>query len=170
MKVLFLDVDGVMNCRTTPYNPVTGLDLDPYMVLLVHRIIEATGCEVVLSSTWRLFDESREKVRKSVKFFDVTPDLRGKPRGEEVQAWLDDYSKKFGGSTETEVTRYAILDDDRDFLDGQPLFKTMFEYGLTDEIAKQVIEYLNDESDVGHVFVKGDEKFGHAPIINKKAT
>lgn len=57
-------------------------------------------------------------------------------RGDEINAWLKDHP---------EVTKYAILDDDCDFYDDQPLFQTTFQYGLTDEIAEAVIKHLGKE-------------------------
>lgn len=46
MKVLFLDIDGV----TKPFNRPAC----PKAIAQVERIIQVTGCSVVLSSTWRL--------------------------------------------------------------------------------------------------------------------
>lgn len=54
-------------------------------------------------------------------------------RGDEINDWL---------AKHPEVDKYAILDDDSDFYDDQPLFKTTFKDGLTDEIAEAVIEHL----------------------------
>jgi len=146
MKVLFLDIDGVVNCVTTAQRHRGMIGIDPYMALLVDRIIQATGCEVVLSSTWRLFEESRKEVKKQVcDFIDVTPhlplrefggscDAESCERGMEVAAWLKDHP---------EVTQYAILDDNSDFMGYQPLFKTSWSTGLTQEIANEVIAHLN---------------------------
>jgi hypothetical protein len=134
MKVLFLDIDGVVNCVTTAQRHRGMIGIDPYMALLVDRIIQATGCEVVLSSTWRLFEESRKEVKKQVcDFIDVTPELN-EIRGKEVEAWMQAHPG---------VTTYAILDDNSDFLGYQPLFKTSWSTGLTQEIANEVIAHLN---------------------------
>mgnify|MGYP003604769410 CR=1 FL=1 len=154
MKVLFLDIDGVVN-KQENFNPTakrTMYPLDSYCAFLVGKIQLDTGCEVVLSSMWRLHPDGVAEVNKSVvKLLDKTPSIyrkletpifqRGRQwdyslRGDEVNAWLERHP---------EVTRYAILDDDRDFYDSQPLFQTTFEHGLTDEIAKQVTDYLNAE-------------------------
>jgi hypothetical protein len=136
MKVLFLDIDGVVNCSTTPTRFEHFLGIDPYMALLVDRIIQATGCAVVLSSSWRYHEDSMAEVRQRVcQFIDVTPMNNGlTSRGTEIKQWLD---------THPEVTQYAILDDNTDFLEGQPLFRTFWEKGLTEEIAKDVTQHLN---------------------------
>jgi hypothetical protein len=141
-KVLFLDIDGVCNSAEfmeNNRNPNIGgaLGLDPFAVVLVKMIVQDTGCDVVLSSTWRLNEWSRQQVRNEVvEFVDVTPDLNGKDRGYEIEAWLDAHP---------EVTRYAILDDDMDMLVHQApnFFKTTWKEGLTREIAQAVTEHLN---------------------------
>lgn len=143
MKVLFLDIDGV--CNSLAYAQRNSMNLwhktDPELVNLVRGIIEATGCEVVLSSTWRLYPEALAVVKRDVcQLLDCTPDMQDGakrgivPRGEEVEAWLAGHP---------EVSRYAILDDEGDFLPGQPLFQTTFATGLTPEIADAVILHLN---------------------------
>lgn len=136
MKVLFLDIDGVVNCSTSNWQHRGFISIDPYLALLVDRIIQATDCKVVLSSTWRLGDKTRGEVRSQVvDFIDITPEL-GTMRGEEIKLWLNKHP---------EVTRYAILDDDTDMLPEQTpnFFKTSWEEGLTEEISKKVIEHLN---------------------------
>lgn len=148
-KILFLDIDGVVNSmETTNFKDL--YPLDPYMAFLVGRIQLETACDVVLSSAWRHHPESLKHVsERVVKLLDKTPSLnhkydppvfaRGRTwdyalRGDEVNAWLAEHP---------EVTRHAILDDSSDFYDDQPLFQTTFQTGLNDEIANKVIEYLN---------------------------
>jgi len=134
MKVLFLDIDGVVNSRDSTNFKDSLWPLDPYKAFLVGKIQLETGCKVVLSSSWRHHpDGVREVEKRIVRIIDTTPTLLDK-RGQEVSAWLSEHP---------EVTRYAILDDDSDFFEDQPLFKTTFESGLTDEIAESVIEHLN---------------------------
>lgn len=142
MKVLFLDIDGVLNSRKYLKRKFmeTGrggtTNIDPVPAALVRRIIDETGCRVVLSSTWRLAEKLRQKVRDDVcEFVGVTGNYGGEPRGYEVEQWV---------TSHPEVECYAILDDDSDFLKHQPLFKTTFELGLTQEIAEDVIKHLNN--------------------------
>lgn len=146
MRVLFLDIDGVCNSaayakRIYEQQGYGGLmGIDPVPARMVREIVERTGCSVVLSSTWRLWQSSRDEVRRDVvPFIDCTKDMqRGAKRGEvergyEVAEWL---------SRHPAVTQYAILDDDSDFLPGQWLFKTDFSTGLTPEIAQAVVDHL----------------------------
>lgn len=139
-KLLFLDIDGVCNSKQFAMkNPKGGpLGIDTYMAFLVGKIQLDTGCEVVLSSTWRLWEQSRKDVREQVvDFIDVTPNLYGEARGLEIAKWLKD--------NDAEDARYAILDDDVDMLVYQApnFFMTTWEEGLTPEIAQAVTEHLN---------------------------
>lgn len=139
MKILFLDIDGVVNCVTTTQRHGPFVGIDPIMADRVRRIIAETGCEVVLSSSWRITEDSRAEVLDKVcSFMDVTPNGKGlTDRGCEVIAWLEQHP---------EISKYAILDDNSDFHSEQPLFKTSWSLGLTDEIADEVIAHLGKES------------------------
>lgn len=149
MKVLFLDIDGVVNSRqslTVSRRNPTNTDIDPYMALLVNRICEATGAEIVLSSSWRHNEKDCAEINDVIfpNFIDKTPwlptpDEYGPEypvRGLEIRAWLANHP---------DVEKYAILDDDNDMCDEQlpNFFKTSFEIGLTDEIAERVIHHLS---------------------------
>lgn len=136
-KVLFLDIDGVVNKREN-FNPANGRTLYPidrYCAFLVGKIQLEANCDVVLSSSWRHHPDGVAEVEKNVvKLIGITPTMRG-IRGDEVNAWL---------KLHPEVERYAILDDDSDFYEYQHLFKTTFQDGLTDDIAKAVTNHLNE--------------------------
>lgn len=149
MKIVFLDVDGVLNCQGTfTKDRNAHFPIDPYMAFLVGKIQLETDCKVVLSSSWRHHVESADYIHnRVVKLYDRTGDEPHDPnrpsgaencqRGREIKAWLDNHKYK--------VERYAILDDDSDMLpEQQPnFFKTQWLVGLTDEIANKVIEHLN---------------------------
>lgn len=138
MKILFLDIDGVVNCKHTKQHYQGFIGIDPVKAALVKHIVEATGCEIVLSSTWRIKPADRNEVRRRVgEFYDVTPDTGAIIRGTEIQQWLD---------THPEVTQYAILDDDEDMLPEQDAYfiRTSWDIGLTEELAEQVIAILTN--------------------------
>ena len=141
-KIIFLDVDGVLNCEKTfqRHNDAV-IGLDPMMCILLNRILEATDALVVLSSSWRGHKEGEEELEKffpHMKFiFDRTVHLSSGIRGEEIREWLN---KKV-----VPVGKYAILYDDSDVLPEQlpNFFKTEWKEGLTQEIADKVIAHLN---------------------------
>jgi len=66
LKLLFLDVDGVLNRPSTPWDDVhTGLDskLLKYLKLIVLK----TGCKIVLSTTWRLNPDTKRILLSAFK-------------------------------------------------------------------------------------------------------
>ena len=100
MKVLFLDIDGVVNNKRTKENFKSFMAIDPAMAALVQRIVWNTGCEIVLSSSWRLSQNGRDEIeRKICKFADITPILYA-PRGYEIKVWL---------TRHPEIEHYAIF-------------------------------------------------------------
>ena len=138
MKVLFLDIDGVVNNERTKANFEGLIAIDPTMAALVQRIVQNTGCEIVLSSSWRLFQNGRDEIeRKICRFADITPILHA-PRGYEIKVWL---------TLHPEIDHYAILDDAESILPEQRanFFQTTWESGLTEDIALAVEKHLNEE-------------------------
>jgi HAD domain in Swiss Army Knife RNA repair proteins len=53
MKVIFLDIDGVLNCKKTPNPRRLPYIVDRRLLSRFKRLIDRTGAKVVLSSTWR---------------------------------------------------------------------------------------------------------------------
>jgi two-component system, cell cycle response regulator DivK len=139
VKVLFLDIDGVVNNKSTKKNHQSVVNVEPVLVARVRRIVQNTGCKVVLSSSWRLFQSSRDEAEKKIcKFADITPILRA-PRGYEIKAWL---------TMHPETDHYAILDDADSILPEQRMnfFQTTWENGLTEGIALAVEKHLSKEA------------------------
>lgn len=140
MRVLFLDIDGVLNNAASL---AEGIHLLPEKVLLVRRVCEETGAEVVISSSWRIIYDLqvlRELIYRAggrgIKINDVTPNISNF-RGHEIKEWLDQ---------RPEVTKYAIIDDDADMLPSQHqyLVQTSHMCGITSLEVKQLIEILGD--------------------------
>jgi hypothetical protein len=55
MKLLFLDIDGVLVTDTHLVRSTThmGLEFDPIAVETLEDVIRETDCKIVISSTWR---------------------------------------------------------------------------------------------------------------------
>lgn len=155
MKVIFTDVDGVLNEDTTPTRTQSRvIFIDEEKLLRLKRIVDATGAKIVLSSTWRYdrddpkyngdFLELREAFHNvGLDFYDFTPiDAIGIRRGMEIRAWL--------GLHRGEVDRFIILDDELfDFEERgllPRLVKTVFwDGGLTEELTQEAIDLLMKE-------------------------
>ena len=156
MKVIFLDIDGVLNDDTTPTRTKSRLVfIDQEKLLRLKRIVEATRAKIVLSSTWRYerdnpkyngdFLELQEAFRQvGLEFYSFTPeDVYGIRRGMEIGAWL---------RLHPEVDQYIILDDE--LFDFEQcgllprLVKTKFgNGGLIEAHVQEAIEMLSDDSD-----------------------
>lgn len=149
MKVIFLDIDGVLVTLRSFAMGRSGLHAkaDPDTVAALNTIIEATGASIVISSTWRLGRGGVGRMRDTLKLWgctgkvvDRTPDLpRPRERGDEIQQWLDRREAQRG-----DVESFVILDDDADMAHLMPLLvQTEFERGLTTEHAEVAIRILD---------------------------
>ena len=156
MKVVFLDIDGVLNEEKSRSRCCGYKGIDDKKVENLAKIVKATGGEIVLISTWkddwRKTDKSRQgmmanyldkKLKKQgLSVLDKTESVDKASgfhlsRGEGILQYL---------STHT-VEKYVILDDYQFDYDGCGLtdyhVKTdNKDGGLTEELAKKTIEVL----------------------------
>ena len=139
MKVIFLDIDGVLNCKRTQNARGLPYIVDDKLLKRLFTLLERTDAQVVLSSTWR-YDPAGlfSAKRYGIPFLDVIPDMPGKPRRTEITSWID---------ANGEVERFAVIDDEDDELDDLPLFQTSCWTGLTDDIVRGTADYLNGKTD-----------------------
>jgi hypothetical protein len=151
MKVVFLDIDGVLNSQnymTQQY--VMGIlpddKIDPDAVVRLNQITDATGAVIVVSSTWRLhylWRKNSEGLKVLLKeegitgtILDVTPDhQKYRGRGGEIQEWMDLCGQP--------IESFVILDDsdDMDHLIVR-LIRTNFMDGLQDVHVQKAILML----------------------------
>jgi len=59
MKVLFLDIDGVLNSDRTLYDDVS---LEDDLIMNLKAIIDKTGAKIILSSSWRCIPSAVQKL------------------------------------------------------------------------------------------------------------
>lgn len=118
MKIIFLDIDGVLNSmRYDRERSAEQGNIDETRLPLLREITEQTQAKIVLSTSWRkhwsreasLCDEiGRELdaifVKYGLAIFDKTPVLSGNDRAQEIRAWLSEHG---------EVSAFVILDDIR---------------------------------------------------------
>lgn len=160
MNIIFLDIDGVLNAdedfggRSKP-NPYIGsyMGITGARVKKLKKIVDATGAQLVLTSTWRvaywsyLSDRTNRmgkylynKLRKeSLTILDTTT-TRGRARGKGILQWLSEHP---------DTQQWIVLDDeifdDYDETIMKHLIKTNEQTGLTDELANKAIELLNND-------------------------
>lgn len=151
-KIIFLDIDGVINTQDITrfhkgrpgeyaYGVFTEEDyFDQGCVKCLNSIISSTDAKLVISSSWRiLFDMemlsdffSRQNVQGEI--IDYTGRM-GCERGHEIQAWLN---------THKGIKSFVILDDGSDMVHLSPyLVKTTWEKGLEEEHVAEAISILN---------------------------
>lgn len=139
MRVLFLDIDGVLN--RTGYHPGESFGLRSWIEPeLAHRLCEVLrviDAGIVVSSDWRRGREL-ELLRSELlaagidgSVIDVTPEIHG-PRWREIEAWMGEHDRT--------LEQIAIIDDFHDmgalasrFVRVSPL------NGLDEDAAKAVV-------------------------------
>jgi hypothetical protein len=179
MKLLFLDVDGVLNdgYRGYPF-------LVEHCLRLLKHIIEETKAQIVLSSNWRLFNEYRGVLMPKLiehgiiekDVFSSTPDLdldHLPLRPREILQWIRDNTSICPWQKNRElpkVDQFVVIDD-RNLvkeLYGQSLHgqfvQTNGQIGLTMEIAKKVIKLLNQPA---HLTSTSTWALTHWPVFNQ---
>jgi len=150
MKLIFLDIDGVLNNRTTcdriDIDPANPYDIiDPVNVKALNRVTDATGAWIVVSSTWRFRYPARSMMQIVLGAKGVTGMVEGTTpkladmdatRGDEIKAWFD-------GHPDWKDATFIVIDDDSDIAPFQDRFvRTSFETGLTGEDADRAIAML----------------------------
>lgn len=158
MKVIFLDIDGVINSedfaiwiQDHPEFCENGghFWIDPQKIDMIVNLCEETGAKLVISSSWRGwslkatledFSTYRDLSRLNPYIVGVTPRFYMNSRmymsrGDEIQYYL---------STDQSITQYCIVDDDNDMLDSQKdnFVRTDFKTGLTEDNIEQIKKIL----------------------------
>jgi hypothetical protein len=170
-RILFLDFDGVLNCATwfavtskTQYRKARGkakADLkaqardaalraiDPAAVMLVDQILERSGADVCVSSTWRI-NWTEDELTLMLRERGFCGEIVGRTpnhghrrdldntnrRGSEIQAWLD----------ENHAESFCILDDSDDMGHLLPrLVRTEWLFGLQPAHVDQCVDLLTEK-------------------------
>lgn len=163
MRVVFLDIDGVLNsepwfARSEAERLGPDLDpaldttwiamLDPDAVARFERLVTTSGAKVVVSSSWRamvaLPDLARflavrgftgELIGATTTSYGLVPDGVTE-RGHQIAHWL----------AANPVTSYVILDDQSDMAHlADRLVLTTWERGLTDDDVDRALALLAND-------------------------
>ena len=158
-KIIFLDIDGVLNSNNSfidnyEYDKLLGIvydgsiddivrckmnDIDLDKVFMVRDICNLTGAKIVISSSWIKFSRypliEEKLVSLGIHIFDITPYINGN-RGDEIRSYLMD----------NKIDDFIILDDDifRDFneLENYLIKTNFYEDGLTNDISREIVRIL----------------------------
>lgn len=146
MKVLFLDIDGVVCLHeegVVNWGDNTADDVfDDHCCHRLKEIIDITGCKLVLSSSWRLYKKDILNMLKQFRPFGIShTHFLGKTplmanRGEEIMAYITHHP---------EITNFVAVDDEY-FSDGgfpsDRLVLTELAHGITEPIKNLIIDKL----------------------------
>lgn len=159
MKIIFLDVDGVLNHhalyearrKREPYPRSEAAEhaawIDPACVARVQALCDRTGAAIVISSAWREIVGLPATV-VALRHHGLTADVVGctPPEGEvhrgrtegrarwaEIRAWLD---------THAMVDRFVVLDDAADSTPAEVYVRTDIAVGLTDADVERAVAIL----------------------------
>ena len=154
MRLVFLDVDGVLNNKDTRTVTFDGwCFVDDFLVARLKRIIDTTGAQIVLSSTWRdgwnredesknepFFNQLRDKLKEyDMEIWDALPLPMRLSRGTAIAEWFEIHK-------DLDIDSFVILDDWNDmgiyrdhliWIDGK--------VGLTEENVNKAISFLNNK-------------------------
>ena len=110
-KVIFLDIDGVLNNKESKHIHNHGTAMDKKCVGILRKIVEEFNAVLVISSAWRIAP-GIPKIEKGLSWvgwdnppiIGETPSLSllKKRRGKEIQCWLK----------ENPTESYIIIDDE----------------------------------------------------------
>jgi len=160
MRVIFLDIDGVLDSAASSgrmwlvrlprldqpdkLTPVPPFDRE--CVARFNRLVGRTDANVVLSSTWgRVFDF--DALKRYLADEGVVARIIGKtpvrqqcrPRGYDIQQWLDEWEGEV-------IEAFCIIDDHADMVHLKPqLVQTHVSVGLQDwdvDTACQLLSFL----------------------------
>ena len=142
-KIIFLDVDGVLN---------RGFDVDPnneierkrclYLAYLVYR----TNAKIVVHSSWKYNKGMLAKLRSALKecglhIYDVTPTILGEKCGRvnEIRQWMSEHT--------FDEKHWVVLDDwdyKKDF--GEHFVMTWSDghHGLCTKYIREALKILED--------------------------
>ena len=160
-KIIFLDIDGVLNPKwwdSDKQSDNYGCLFDAKAVANLSKIVEETEAEIVISSSWKdmglveLQNMWRERNMPG-KIVDITPDYMSDEillnpdlselnylynRGCEIEGWLAQHRD--------DVSNYVIIDDMDDILPEQQshFVQTDPEVGITNDDVEKVVRLLNN--------------------------
>ena len=169
-KVIFLDVDGVLNSSRTLYEDIS---LEDDLISNLKELVDKTGAKIILSSSWRLSTEAVATLMDRLDKFGLA--ISGMTCDGVDLDWLEKYefdaTKKYldtkfdwDENRQIKITHdrgaeifkwlhdhddcaYVILDDEiediKPYFSESVIVKTSYKTGLTKEDVKKAIQILN---------------------------
>ena len=144
MKVIFLDIDGVLVNRRSFFIRRDDLPTaDAGCVEALNNIIRATGARIVISSTWRL-EASADELGRILHQWGVDADVMGvtpvvdNVKPDEIKAWIRAHPEL--------LETFIIIDDLADMRDlSDRLVVTNPDLGLTKADVARAVQLLTPD-------------------------
>lgn len=169
-KVIFLDVDGVLNSNRTLHEDIS---LEDDLISNLKELVNKTGAKIILSSSWRLSTEAVATLMDKLDKFGLA--ISGMTCDGVDLDWLEKYefdvTKKYldtkfdyDENRQIKITHdrgaeifkwlyyhddcaYVILDDNiediKPYFNEPIIVKTSYKTGLTKEDVKKAVQILN---------------------------
>lgn len=142
MKILFLDIDGVLNSERTagifhyltegtngfggffdadkPFTALDDVKFDPLCVAVLKKFVESNDLKIVISSTWRKNYEI-EHFKKMFALYDWedAPVIDKTTLDGGAGGFRGSQVEAYVNENIDAIEAYVIFDDDKDFLDYQ---------------------------------------------------
>lgn len=148
MKLIFLDVDGVLNTTSNwGIKLVNGVweggTIEPAKVSAINQIVDATGAKIVVSSMWRVgrtVEDLQKLLNDEGAEFEIIGTTPEAPRERwgQILKWLQSHSGALN-------SHYVIIDDwlEAGWGHSGHFVNTDPEVGITDADVQKAIEILN---------------------------
>ena len=146
-KVIFFDVDGVLNVQSVTYYShswkVLGSDpVEPHLMARLEFIMKRVPDSIiVVTSSWGMKKLIRKLIKARFKYIDRIVDSTPRnvqPRGNQIQAWMD----------ENKLGRYIIIEDElgleRELFPSHSLIDVNMDEGLSNKNTIDSVIALND--------------------------
>lgn len=160
MKVIFLDIDGVLNNQqTNAKTPVGFIGINNSLLKRFSKLVKETNARIVLSSTWKkewhrderfCTEDGKYMVKKfrqqKLLIFDKIKDVNGRLslRGASIMQYLENHP---------EVEEWVVIDDDEFDFAKYPEIMDRFVHtdnlkGLVEDDVQKAIGLLLKEKDL----------------------
>ena len=162
-KIIFLDIDGVLNNAKSDISELFIIEKE--LLRILKKVIIVTNAVLVLSSTWRYTEETRTKVINFLKsehipsFISCTPNL-GINRTDEIICWLQDNTDFNEGQLQDAVIETRTSTGEADL--PHSLYTLKYQMHVTHWIAIDDMD-LTEEGNVVHIvnrFIHVNKKVG----------
>lgn len=153
MKVIFLDIDGVLNCHQSyNWDWNTIATINPVCVRTFNSIVCYTGAKIVISSAWRYMILNGHMDVRGFEYLLRSHGVRGEvightasdedidERADQIGDWMEKRRHALGHD---DIERYVVIDDTLSSgMDRHPFVHTDGNKGIQIEDAKKAVDLL----------------------------